>query len=48
MIKFEFSIYSTEFKDEKYLDVIGQRKKLSDKDILKLNAMYDCDGASTD
>lgn len=30
-------------KDEKYLKVIGQRKGLSDKDILKLNAMYECD-----
>lgn len=29
-------------KDHKYFDVIGQHEHLSDKDIRKLNAMYEC------
>lgn len=31
------------FKDESKLKVIGQLEKLSEKDIYKLNAMYECD-----
>lgn len=35
-------------KDKKYLDVIGQRKRMSDVDIIKLNAMYECDNEVED
>lgn len=35
------------YKDQKYLNVIGNAISLSDKDIQRLNAMYECNNAPT-
>lgn len=40
--KFRLNFINSKSKDKTYLGVIGQREKLSEKDIIKLNVMYAC------
>lgn len=42
---FQISIFYFNFIKDGDLDKIGQRERLSEKDILKLNLMYECDNA---
>lgn len=44
----QFLYYSSKFKDENFLGVIGQRKRLSEKDVFKLNAMYECSNTTNE
>lgn len=44
----QFLCYSSKHQDKKYMGLIGQREKLSEKDIFKLNAMYECNDTTNE